>query len=632
MTIYATLSHRKIRGWAHLREVEQHNDRQIVTPAREGPDRPMPIELLEGPGDIVDRAKALLTAKGVPHKLRANTVLGYEDVYGASPEYWDRRYPEGWRNVDAEVLMQDPLVLACLAHVRSKYGEKLVSVRLHLDEKTPHLHVVSLPLVTTMHKKRGRKRKDGVDAPPIEKTTLYASHVGERGGPGRRLEIEHDEWAAACAHIKVDSIGLERGKRGSELTDEERRDRRLRDPKASKQGEERARLLREQRELTAAAEKNRAAANALLEAASEAFGKAAAAKADADTLRDKLTHNNASAEKDRTETALALAQAKEARDASEHDRRGALTARAAAEEEQRNAKKARQEAEDAARAARSAMVEAADLRKKAVEAEQAAMTDRDAAASERKHADNDRSRAEAIRAGVEAWAAGDIVRADVKDDGSKTLSFRDGDVKTRLHETVQMAFGEIWAVVRDLTAKTAERIAAEEKRIRQAIETERAAVTELKRQAAAEQYAAKQARVQAEAFAAGVDAWARGEILHTSIRESDGVRILEFASSVGDRLRPAIRPAYQRIAEWVEEKTGLIASIVKQRVGSEEKALTRAAMARVTKGDIVAAAERSVTPKDIANVIAGKVSESQAADAAFLLLQQQAMTLGGTGR
>lgn len=98
MTMYATLSHRKIRGWAHLRKVEQHNDRDIITPAREE-GRPMPIELIDGPGDMVDRTQALLTEKSVPHKLRSNSVLAYEDVYGASPEYWDRRYPLGWRNV-----------------------------------------------------------------------------------------------------------------------------------------------------------------------------------------------------------------------------------------------------------------------------------------------------------------------------------------------------------------------------------------------------------------------------------------------------------------------------------------------------------------------------------------------------
>lgn len=634
MTIYATLSHRKIRGWAHLREVEQHNDRQIVTPAREGPDRPMPVELIKGAGDIVDRTKALLTSKGVPHKLRKNTVLAYEDVFGASPEYWDRRYPDGWRNVESDVLMRDPLVLTCLAHVRSKYGDKLVSVRLHLDEKTPHLHVVSLPLVTSMHKKRGRKRKDGIDPPAIEKTTLYASHVGERGGPGRRLEIEHDEWAAACGHIKVDGVGLERGKRGSELTDEERRDRKLRDPKASRQGEERARLLREQRELTAAAEKSKAAANALLDAASQAFTEAVAAKADAEALRGKLTHNNVSAEKDRTEAELALAQAKEARDASQRDRQDAFLALAAAEEERRNAKKARQEAEDAARAARSAMAEAADLRRKAAEAEQAAMIDGNAAALERKRAENDRRKLEAVKAGIEAWAAGDIVGADVKADGGKQLLYRDGTAKSRLQQWVQAAGLEIWTHVRDLAAKIAQRIALEEKRARQAIEADQQAAADLKRRAAADNFTAKQAKDLAKAFADGVEAWAKGEIRGTAIRESDGVRVIVFASSSAkERLRPLVQPAYQRVVEWIEQKGREIAAIVDHRVGTLTEQRREAAAKLVQPSDIVAAAERVVRPQDIADVISAQVTKEQATDAAYQrLVQQAAMLSGGTGR
>lgn len=248
MSMYCTLSHRKIRGWGHLRLVEQHNARDIHTPSREE-DAPMPIEQLAGDGDMVDRTRALLTARNVPHKLRKNTVLAYEDVYGASPGYWEGRYPEGWKNAPVEVLERDPLAVALMQHVKAKYGEKLVSVRLHLDEKSPHWHVVSVPLVTSLHKQRGRKRKDGVVPEPVMKTTLYASHVTERGGAGRRLEIEHDEWSEATKHL-----GLVRGARGSDLTDDEKRDRRLRDTQSSRQGEDRARVRKEERDRVDAAQ------------------------------------------------------------------------------------------------------------------------------------------------------------------------------------------------------------------------------------------------------------------------------------------------------------------------------------------------------------------------------------------
>ena len=327
MSMYCTLSHRKIHGWGHMRLVEQHNGREIDTPAREE-DRPMPIEQLAGDGDMVDRTRALLTAKGVPHKLRKNNVLAYEDVYGASPGYWDIQYPDGWKNAPVEDLERDPVAVALMQHVKRKYGEKLVSVRLHLDEKSPHWHVVSVPLVTRMHKQRGRKRKDGVVPPPIEKTTLYASHETERGGSGRRLEIEHDEWAEATAHL-----GLVRGARGSDLTEEERRERRIRDTQSSRQGEERARLRKEERDrveaaarraeadefdmmASAAIEANALVANAaaLEEAARTSAAEIiATARIDGDAIRADAKADAQQVAKDRRALDIATAQADRAK-------------------------------------------------------------------------------------------------------------------------------------------------------------------------------------------------------------------------------------------------------------------------------------------------------------------------------
>lgn len=316
MSMYCTLGHRKIRGWGHLRLVEQHNGREIDTPARDE-DQPMPIEQLAGDGDMVDRTRALLTAKGVPHKLRVNTVLAYEDVYGASPGYWDQRYPDGWKNAPIEEIERDPLAIVLMAHAKRKYGEKLVSVRLHVDEKTPHWHVVSVPLVTRLHKQRGRRRKDGVIPEPIEKTTLYASHETERGGSGRRLEIEHDEWAEATAHL-----GLVRGARGSDLTEAEKRDRRLRDRQASRQGEERARVRREEASRVEAAQKLvETGAGEFVRLVGEGRTDAATIVADARTEADRiLTEARTAAEEaERHAADAARAAADGIRTLAEHD-------------------------------------------------------------------------------------------------------------------------------------------------------------------------------------------------------------------------------------------------------------------------------------------------------------------------
>lgn len=385
MILYATVSHRKIRGWDHLTRVEQHNDRKITTPARQA-GRPMPVELIDGPGDMVERTKALLTANGVPHKLRKNGVLAYEDVFGASPEYWDLRYPQGWQNVSFAELVQDPVIVACLDHVTGMYGDKLVSVRLHLDEKSPHLHVVSIPLVTREHKQRGRKRKDGVEPEPVMKTTLYAS--ADRGGSGRRLEEEHDKWAAAVAHIEVDGHRLQRGRRGSDLTAEERRDRRLRDDKASRQGEARARTRAAEKAAAAAAEADRKRAAEIRREAEDDRAAMLAEAAEATTAmveQAKRIKADLEAEAKDRESAAAAAEARAA------DAERLMKQRlAASEEASRELKRVRRDAQadreaaarDRATAAKAAS-DAAAAREDAAAQRRAAMADRDAAKNDR---------------------------------------------------------------------------------------------------------------------------------------------------------------------------------------------------------------------------------------------------------
>ncbi|MDE1918942.1 MAG: hypothetical protein KGH96_23085, partial [Sphingomonadales bacterium] len=162
--------------------------------------------------------------------------------------------------------------------------ENVVSITWHLDEKTPHAHVVSMPIVTREHKRRGRKRKDQTEAAPVTKTTLAADQL--RGGSKYALEKEHDEWAAFVSHL-----GLKRGQRGSQLSAEELRDRRLRDRQASLAGERRAGERQAEVEQSAAAmlhlrqmgEKDR---DGLIEQGRvQAEAQLAAAKIDAENIR-----------------------------------------------------------------------------------------------------------------------------------------------------------------------------------------------------------------------------------------------------------------------------------------------------------------------------------------------------------
>ncbi|EMD81627.1 plasmid recombination protein [Pacificimonas flava] len=237
MTLFATLSHSSLSSWNKVFLAHGHNARTIDVPNAD-PKSLGVIETVDLPGrDLTERIKNRLNEAGVI-KLRKNAVIAFEDIFGASPGYWKRRFPGGWENENLCDLMQDPLIEAVDTFARRKHGQNLISISWHFDEKSPHAHVVSVPLSTRLHKTRGRKRNDGFERPPVMKTTLAASEL--RKGGKRALEREHDDWSRAVAHL-----GLKRGRRGSELTPEEVRERRLRDRQASRQGEEAAKLRRQ---------------------------------------------------------------------------------------------------------------------------------------------------------------------------------------------------------------------------------------------------------------------------------------------------------------------------------------------------------------------------------------------------
>lgn len=244
---FATLSHSSLRTWSDLRGADKHNGRAIGGPNIRA-DGPAPIELIEGAtGTYEERARATLDAHGVSHKVRKGGTLATEDVYSASPEYWNR--DGNWRDKPIDEIINDPLIARIIAFARKRHGDSLVSISLHLDEQTPHVHVVALPLVKRLHYKRGRKPKgceigsDGrpIDPrPPVEKWSLDWSTL--RGNTSK-MEKAHDDWAAAVA-----DLDLARGSKGSELSPEELRTRKqMRTGRASEGGkrirEERERIL-----------------------------------------------------------------------------------------------------------------------------------------------------------------------------------------------------------------------------------------------------------------------------------------------------------------------------------------------------------------------------------------------------
>ncbi|WP_265587213.1 plasmid recombination protein [Sphingomicrobium arenosum] len=242
---FATLGHNNLKTWNQVAKAQGHNERHIDVPNVED-ERPEPIELLQGAeGTYKERIKDIFDAKGVPHKIRKNCgAIAVEDVYGASPEYWNR--DGDWREKPLEELLRDPVIVRAFEFARKEHGDLLASVSLHIDERSPHIHVVSVPLTHKWVRPRGPKPKslekvDGhvVDTRGEMKWSLDVSST--RWAP-EALAKRHDRWAAVC-----EDLGLVRGIDGRDLSPNEKRDRRHTHTGKASQAGEKVRRAREDR-------------------------------------------------------------------------------------------------------------------------------------------------------------------------------------------------------------------------------------------------------------------------------------------------------------------------------------------------------------------------------------------------
>ena len=88
-------------------------------------------------------------------------------------------------------------------------GDNVVGAALHMDERTPHLHIAVVPIVTTDRKKKAREAtaKKRYRTKAANRPRLCADDIMERGKMSRYQDI----YAEAMA-----KYGLERGIRGSE--------------------------------------------------------------------------------------------------------------------------------------------------------------------------------------------------------------------------------------------------------------------------------------------------------------------------------------------------------------------------------------------------------------------------------
>jgi flagellar biosynthesis GTPase FlhF len=147
--LFAILRHKKIglRGgqWHQVSAANRHNCR--IGPQTKNVDaaRTPFNRILVGSKDLTGDIKKVLKKFGVKPK-RHDAVVLRERVVSASKEF----FGDDWKDHLKDPVWRGKLsdwIAANVDYFEDKYGDKLVQVVLHLDEETPHMHILTVPIV-----------------------------------------------------------------------------------------------------------------------------------------------------------------------------------------------------------------------------------------------------------------------------------------------------------------------------------------------------------------------------------------------------------------------------------------------------------------------------------------------------
>lgn len=180
---YAIARVAKVKSLGSLRGLGAHHMRTAPTPNADPLATPS-NRVLVGTGNPYADVKALL-----PEKVRKNAVLAMEHLLTASPEYFRPHAPDKAGTYDPERM--ESWAASALEFLRDRYGDSLASAVLHLDEATPHIQALVLPL-----------REDG----KLDAAKLF--------GPEQLRDLQD------CYADKLAPLGLQRGIEGSKAKHE----------------------------------------------------------------------------------------------------------------------------------------------------------------------------------------------------------------------------------------------------------------------------------------------------------------------------------------------------------------------------------------------------------------------------
>lgn len=181
-----------------------HIERSVI-PKNAAPTRTnLNRQLIEYPDGVADRSAAIqrrLDEAKLTRKIGSNQVRAIRINVSGTPEDMERIEREG---------RLDEWCADNLKYFRDTFGaENIVSAHLHMDEKTPHIHLTLVPIVKgeRKRKKREEQAKKRYRKKPANTVRLCADDIMTR----LKLKSYQDSYAVAMA-----KYGMQRGIDGSE--------------------------------------------------------------------------------------------------------------------------------------------------------------------------------------------------------------------------------------------------------------------------------------------------------------------------------------------------------------------------------------------------------------------------------
>lgn len=205
--MFVSLRTQPIKKGDHARRVAGHNSRSDPRMSNGADEKRTPLnQHLVSTAPSIDLAIDNFMKKHKVKPPKNAQAVAQEIVLSASPEYFrpehDRNDPEGFGTFDEEKLQawKDKT----LEWLQERYKATLVDVQLHLDERTPHMHAIVVPVVNKYQKKRRTNEQiaNGEEPETITKKKWNRSAYFDRS---KCYEMQ-DSYAEA-----LQDLGLKRG-------------------------------------------------------------------------------------------------------------------------------------------------------------------------------------------------------------------------------------------------------------------------------------------------------------------------------------------------------------------------------------------------------------------------------------